>query len=152
MHRIFPTFLSGKAAVALLLLRLVVGGAFVLHGWAKIQSPDGPTAWMPADMIPPPLQAVAAFSEFVGGWALLVGVFTPLAALALIGTMIGAVHFHMSNGDPFVNPGGRSWELAAVYLAANILFLFVGPGKLSVDSVLFDRKAPSPPPPPPLVK
>ncbi len=142
MHRFFPTFVSGKAAVGLLLVRLVMGAAFVLHGWGKIQGEAGPTAWM-GDKIPPALQATAAFSEFVGGWAILVGVFTPLAALALIGTMIGALRHHiLITGDPFVNPGGPSWELAAIYLAASVLILLVGPGVLSIDAILFSRRSP----------
>lgn len=145
MRFLFPPFLSGKAAVGLLLLRLVVGAAFVLHGWPKIQHPDGPTGWMgPNPEVPAALLAVAAFSEFVGGFALIVGVFTPLASLALMGVIIGALRHHLMAHDPFVNPGGASYELAAVYLAANVLLLFVGPGVLSVDAALFGRRPPKP--------
>src|SRR5688572_15720240 len=37
MRKIFPTFIGGWGASALLLIRLVMGLAFVLHGWPKIQ-------------------------------------------------------------------------------------------------------------------
>ena len=40
MGRLYPEFLGGPRAVALLFLRLVAGTAFVLHGWPKIQHAD----------------------------------------------------------------------------------------------------------------
>jgi putative oxidoreductase len=142
MHRIFPPFLSGKAAVGLLAVRLVVGAAFVLHGWPKIQSPGGPTGWMGPDApVPGFLQAAAAFSEFGGGLALVLGVLTPLASLGLIATMTGALHHHITSGDPFINlKGGPSWELAGVYFAVSLMFLLVGPGRISIDALLFERR------------
>ena len=138
MRYLFPPFLSGRAAVGLLAVRLVVGVAFVLHGWGKIQSPGGPTGWMgPEATIPGPLLAIAAFSEFLGGAALVAGLLTPLASLALVGTMIGAVHHHVHSEHSFVNPSGPSYELAAAYLAANFLLLMAGPGLISLDALLF---------------
>lgn len=44
---------------------------------------------------------------------------------------------HVPQGHPFVSQGGPSWELAAVYLTCSILFLFLGPGWISADAVLF---------------
>jgi putative oxidoreductase len=53
---------------------------------------------------------------------------------------IGMVH--VPKGDPFVGQGGASWELAAVYLACGILFLLLGPGRISLDALLFGRRNP----------
>ena len=36
LQSVYPTFVRGRGAVGLLILRLVVGAAFVLHGWYKI--------------------------------------------------------------------------------------------------------------------
>ena len=44
---------------------------------------------------------------------------------------------HIPKGDPFVNPAGRSFELAAVYLACAVLWLLLGPGRISLDALLF---------------
>jgi putative oxidoreductase len=37
--------------------------------------------------------------------------------------------------------GGRSWELAGVYLCVAVLLLLAGPGRFSVDRVVFGEKA-----------
>jgi len=130
------------ASIGLLLLRLVVGSAFVLHGWPKIQAPF---SWMPPQMgsVPGILQAVAALSEFGGGIALVLGLLTRPAALALAATMaVAACMVHIASGDPFVHPtGGRSWELAAVYFTCAVLLLITGPGRLSLDALLFGRRS-----------
>ena len=53
--------------------------------------------------VPPILQALAAWSEFGGGLALILGVLTPLAALSIAGTMAGAIWLvHFPRADPFV--------------------------------------------------
>src|SRR5207245_5587211 len=89
---LYPPFLRGRGAVGLLVLRLVTGAAFILHGWPKIQNAFH---WMdPADgpaPVPGFLQALAALSEFGGGIALILGFLTPLAALGIACTMITAI-------------------------------------------------------------
>jgi len=129
-----------NASLALLLLRLLFGIAFVLHGWGKIQAPFN---WMPPDApVPGILQFLAAFSEFGGGIAIILGLLTSLAALGLAFTMAVAAGMHMFvMKDPFVNTtGGSSYELAAIYFAISILFIVIGPGKFSVDRYLFKHR------------
>lgn len=126
---------SKQVSFGLLVLRLVCGLAFVLHGWGKIQNPFG---WMGPDAaIPPFFQMLAAVSEFGGGLAWILGLLTPLASLGIGCTMTVAVHTHMIvKGDPFVGYGS-SYELAAVYLAVAILLLCAGPGIFSLDKKIF---------------
>jgi putative oxidoreductase len=142
MRWLYPHWVGGRGALGLLVLRLVTGAAFMLHGWPKIQNA---TTWMgPEAPVPGALQAAAAASEFGGGALLILGLLTPLAALGLMGTMIGALGMvHIPKGDPFVGmPGQSSAEPAAGYLAIAFMFLMVGPGTFSVDALWARRPAP----------
>lgn len=124
----------------LLLIRLVVGLAFLQHGWGKMQHP---MAWMgPDSPVPGFLQFLAAFSEFGGAIAWTLGLLTRLGALGIFFTMAVAVCMHgFVLGNPFVNAtGGRSYELAAVYLLVALLLLIAGPGRISLDRMAFGKK------------
>lgn len=127
-------------SAGLLPLRLVMGAAFVLHGWAKMQDPFG---WMgPEADVPGFLQSVAAVSELAGGMALIAGLLTRLASLGIAGVMVGALHLvHIPQGHPFVSAGGPSYELPAIYLACAVLFLLLGPGRVSLDALLFRKRS-----------
>jgi putative oxidoreductase len=123
--------------LALLILRVVAGLAFMLHGWGKIQNPFG---WMGPDAFAPGIfQALAALSEFGGGLAWILGLLTPLASLGIASTMAVAFWFHaIVRGDPFVSmTGGPSFELAAVYFCIAVLLIAIGPGRASLDCRLF---------------
>jgi putative oxidoreductase len=128
-----------RGSIAVLLLRLVSGVAFVFHGWPKIQNP---MHWLDKAPNPPPgfLQAMAAVAEFGGGIGLLLGLLTPLCAMGIACTMAYAVFHHVRSGDPFVSKGGASYELAALYLTIAIAILLIGPGRYSVDQRLLGRR------------
>ncbi len=135
-----PTPQQPLASAALLLLRLIVGSAFIIHGAGKIQHPFH---WMgPEATVPSFFQFLAAISEFGGGIAWIFGLLTPLASFGIACTMTVAVHMHlMIRHDSFVNPtGGLSYEPALVYLGIAILMMTVGPGKFSLDAKLFGER------------
>jgi putative oxidoreductase len=92
--------------------------------------------------VPGILQALAALSEFGGGIALILGLLTPIAMIGLICTMLTAIFtVHLKAGDPFVaRGGGRSWELAGLYLGAALMVLLAGPGRFSLDALLFGKR------------
>jgi putative oxidoreductase len=135
-----PNTLPNCISAALVLLRVVVGLAFIMHGWGKIQNPF---AWMPPEApVPGFLQMLAAVSEFGGGIALILGLLTSLALLGMMITMAVAVTMHaFVMGDPFVNPmGGSSYELALVYFSIFAVLMATGPGKFSADAKIFGMK------------
>ena len=128
------------ASAVLFALRLVVGTAFIIHGWQKVQTPF---SWMgPQSSVPGLFQFLAALSEFSGGIAWIIGLLTPLAALGIGCTMTVAVYLHaIVLHDPFVNlTGGRSFELASAYLCIAVLLLVLGPGRFSLDAKVFGER------------
>ena len=136
----YPKAYSNSISTALIILRIIMGTAFVLHGSGKIQHPLG---WMPPESgIPGFFQFLAAISEFVGGLFLIVGLLTPLAALGIFFTMSVAVFFHgFVRHDPFVSQtGGAAFELPLLYWAVAILFIMAGPGSYSLDAQIFKKK------------
>ncbi|MGV3724275.1 MAG: DoxX family protein [Actinomycetota bacterium] len=137
MMRSFYTYDTGRMGVALLLIRAVVGTAFVLHGLPKVANP---AAFAGQLGLPVWLATVAAWTEVIGGGLLVLGLLTPITALFLTAQMVGALAIvHLPKGDPFVSSGGASFELAAVYLAISIAFLLVGPGAYSLDALIARR-------------
>ncbi|WP_440707863.1 DoxX family protein [Herbiconiux sp. YIM B11900] len=124
----------------LLVLRLVVGGAFVGHGIQKLSTGlgghglDGTTQMMQnLEMHPAKPNALAAgIAEAGGGAALALGLATPVAATGLVATMVTAISkVHAKNG-PW-NAGG-GYEYNAVLIAAVTAIASAGPGRASVDA------------------
>jgi putative oxidoreductase len=128
-----------RGSIAVLLLRVIAGVAFMFHGWGKIQDPFH---WLDKAPNAPPgfLQALAALAEFGGGLGLLLGLITPICAIGILCTMAYAAYTHISRGDPFVSKGGGSYELALVYLVIACAILLLGPGRYSVDYKLLGAK------------
>ena len=128
--------------IALLVLRLVLGGVFVAHGAQKLfGSFGGPgiegTAGFHEQLgIKPakPMAILAGLAEFVGGMLVAAGFLTPLAALALIVVMIVAiVKVHLKNGF-FAASGGYDFNL--VLIAVAVALILVGSGAYSIDAAL----------------
>ncbi|WP_345951898.1 MULTISPECIES: DoxX family protein [unclassified Mucilaginibacter] len=142
MKKFFATYnFATPVDVALLLVRLVCGYAFILHGWGKIQHP---MSWMgPQSFIPPIFQALAAIAEFAGGIALIVGFLTRLAGVGLLVTMGVAVYTHaFVFNDPFVNfKGGSSYEPASIFFCIAVMLLAAGAGRFSLDKLIFGDRA-----------
>jgi putative oxidoreductase len=126
--------------IVLLVLRVVMGIAFMMHGTFKIQNP---LHWMGSQASTPAVfQLLAAVSEFGGGFALIIGLVTRLSALGIFCTMAVAVYFQrFLYGQPFIsNSGGMSYELASVFLCTSLLFVINGPGRFSLDRALFGSR------------
>jgi putative oxidoreductase len=125
-----------------LIARILIGGLFVGHGtqkwfgWFGGPGLDGASQFMHSlGLRPARRNAVAASAtEAVGGAMLIAGALTPLAAAALIGTMITAIRtVHLKNG-PWAANGGYEYNLALI--AVLLALVDGGPGELSVDGAL----------------
>lgn len=133
----FPASANARLALALLILRLFVGIAFIQHGSGKLMHPSEFAAEFG---IPVWLALATMFTQLAGGILLILGALTPFAALGIAGTMVAATTFLISRGEPFINPAGHSWENSAFYLAASICLALSGAGSWSLDAWLFSAK------------
>jgi len=138
---LLPPFHGVLESWALLSLRVIWGIVLVAYGLPMLKNPFH---WM--DMAEPSgfpgiLQALGALSVFGGGLAIISGFLTPLASLGLAFSMGVALVIHIANGKPFMkekpDDPGVTYEASLVYLAIAIMFIFVGPGRLSLDYLLF---------------
>lgn len=128
------------ADTMLMLLRIVAGMSFAFYGSFKIVHP---LDWMgPDSAFPAFFQLLAAISEFCGGIAWVIGFLTPIASLGIFCTMAVATYVHLiMNGDPFVSfTGGGSYDHALLFLVISLVFLVLGPGRFSVDRLVFRKK------------
>lgn len=127
---------SGESNLAYLLLRVFFGFAFITHGYGKVFNRFGQfCGYIEKLNIPMPVisAALAAGSEFFGGVLLIIGLCTRISAFMIGSTMFIAA-FVAHGGAPFVER-----ELAFIYLFCAILFLFKGPGRYSVDSIIMKK-------------
>ena len=125
------TNLTKYSDFGLLLMRVGLGITMMMHGFPKLTGGAGMWHDIGSGLglpVPVAFGFMAAISEFIGGLMLIGGVFFRVALILLIGTMAGAVFYHVKAGDGF-NGYSHALELLIVFLG----LLFVGPGKYRVD-------------------
>jgi putative oxidoreductase len=125
------SFLDRVQPLGFFILRVVLGVIMVVHGYHKVFGGLHHHAQFVASLgMPAWLGYVSAFTEFLGGIALIAGVLTRFAAFAVCIDMciaIAKVHWH--NG--LTGPGGFEFPLSLAAIA--FALIFTGAGPISVD-------------------
>ena len=146
MNLIFGRFVAGRAALGLLIFRLLFGLGIALHGCQKVLSSGGAFGWADPGLrfrITPFFQGLATLAELGGGVATMLGFLTPLAALGILVTMSFAIvrfHWGVNHAHYVAVRPGPDYEAAAHYFIYAFVLLFTGPGTLSVDCLLFGQR------------
>ena len=126
----FASLLAVWSPRILSVLRIVVAALYVQHGMAKLF--HVPHVAMFDDVQLMSLLGLAGVIEVVGGFLVLIGLFTRAAAFVLSGEM--AVAYFMAHAPqgplPLLNEG----ELAVVYCFVFLYFAVAGGGAWSVDA------------------
>ena len=126
--------------LGLLFLRIGVGFIFIKHGSEKILSIET-WHWLGSQManlgitfMPPLWGFIAAYTEFIGGICLVLGLGTRIVSLLLSCVMFVAFMHHYAKGDSW---GHYSSPLS--FLAVFLGIALTGPGRYSLDHYLFER-------------
>jgi uncharacterized membrane protein YphA (DoxX/SURF4 family) len=127
LQRTFSGFPTGYPGLALLLLRLVVGGSASSQAWLLITANHGAVN----------TSVVVALLAFVTSLALVIGFMTPIAsALLSAGGLLLTVDSSIPGHVPLFESGLARLEFIAISAA----LISLGPGALSLDARLYGRR------------
>ncbi|WP_331750262.1 MULTISPECIES: DoxX family protein [unclassified Streptomyces] len=126
--------------IGLLTIRVVLGltlaahGAQKLFGWFEGGGIEGTGQFFAQSGYPAgeTMAVIAGLSEVLGGLGLMLGLLTPLAGAAVVGTMINATAVKWGGG--FFAPQGVEYEVLLLAGAAGLAL--TGPGRLAADRFL----------------
>jgi putative oxidoreductase len=127
--------------LGILLVRVLFGAAIAAHGAQKLfgwfggYGIKGTGGFFETIGFRPgtTFAALAGLSEFGGGVLLILGLFTPLGAAAVVSTMIVALFSVHLKGGFFATNNGI--EMPFLYAAAAIGLAFTGGGAFSLDAI-----------------
>jgi putative oxidoreductase len=128
--------------LGLLVLRVLVGVTFALHGCQKLfgwfggGGFDGTAGWFASLGFGDGrlAAALAGARELIGGLGLATGTLTPLAATAMVGTMTTAAL--VNNAEHGFWSAAKGWELNGYLIVVAVAVAITGPGRWSVDRLL----------------
>ncbi|MGC1240820.1 MAG: DoxX family membrane protein [Chryseosolibacter sp.] len=117
------------------LVRIMVGVMLVFHGWQLFETSDmkGYADLLSNISIPFPeaMAYTGKLIELIGGLLLVLGLLTSLVTTSLFLTFI-FITFVIGEGDIFTGN-----QLPFMFAMFSLLFFFTGPGRFSIDYILF---------------
>ncbi|GIP23732.1 DoxX family protein [Paenibacillus sp. J22TS3] len=129
-------------ALGILVIRIVVGLLFVGHGAQKLfgwfggYGIKGTAGWMESIGMKPgvAMAVLGGLMELIGGVLLAAGLFTPVAAVLIVLTMLGAIaKVHGKNG---IWATANGYEYPLVLIAVVIGIALTGAGDYSLDALI----------------
>ena len=141
-NRIMYDTSPGLMSLALLLGRLTIGILLFMAGSGKLFGWFGgfglePTLQGYGKMgISVPFAYLSIFAEFIGGFLLIIGLFTRPASFAILINMIVATIIVLPSG--FMGPTGA--QTPFIFLIIDLIILLSGPKAYSIDMLLFGEK------------
>lgn len=144
VNGISATIFERSGPYLLLLIRLVVGYAMFRNGYGKLTDLKS-TEYFFGEIIGLPAPGfhavIVGLAEAAGGLLLMAGLLTRASALMIAGVMLVALlsyKVHRAElGMIFEAPFKTVASAPMPYLISYLLFGIIGPGKLSVDHIVF---------------
>ena len=113
-------------------IRAAVVVIFIVHGFSKFGNP-GFGDCISSLGIPAEMQIPIALAEFIPGILLIIGVLTRISASLISIVMLGAI-FLVKGASSLI--GDYGYELDLILLAACLVVIVAGPGRVSLSYVL----------------
>ena len=132
---------SRTAPYAALLLRLSLGVLFLAHAGLKffVFTPAGTAKFFDSVGWPPALAYLTIAVEVLGGIALILGLWTRIAAIVVLPILLGAIFtVHGAAGFFFTNPHG-GWEYPAFWAMTLVVQSLLGGGVVALSGVKAPR-------------
>ncbi len=118
-------------------IRAAIAVIFIVNASGKFN--PGFAEWLVSNGIPAEMQIPIALAELVSGTFLLVGVLSRISASLLSIIMLGAI-FHVKGASNLTGEGG--YQIDLILLAACLVIIVIGPGRVSISHVA--KKIPRP--------
>ncbi|MBU8878479.1 DoxX family protein [Bacillus sp. FJAT-29790] len=130
--------MTNKFEVSTLILRVVLGISFFIHGLAKFQGGiENIVGWFDSIGLPGFLAYGVALIEVVGGIALVIGLGSRIAAGLIALVMIGAI-IKVKLSISFLGNGQMAgYELDLAFLAMAIAIAINGSRMFAIDQLFF---------------
>ncbi|MFG0214461.1 DoxX family protein [Brevibacillus porteri] len=134
--------MSNRFEWSALILRVIAGLTFAIHGVVKFQMGLENVAGFFGTMgLPAFIAYLVAFLEVVGGIALILGLGTRVFAGALSVVMIGAIFTAKLAAGFLGGEGGAGYELDLALLAMLVALGISGSSKFALDAILFGKSS-----------
>jgi len=131
-------FISKIQEEGIALIRVFTGFFMVYHGW-EIFEPEKMKAYLEWDQFKTVssswLPYAGKAAELIGGFFLMIGLFTRIAALVIAGTML---YISLFLGK------GKIWyedQHPFLFVLLALVFFFAGAGRYSLDFLLFTKRS-----------
>lgn len=113
--------------------RLALGSILLSHGLLKVLvfTLPGTVGYFESLGLPPIAAYLTIFGELAGGTAILLGLYSRLAAILSIPILAGAAFVHLANGWVFSNQGG-GWEFPVLLVVLAIAVALQGNGSYAL--------------------
>lgn len=108
-------------------IRAAIGVIFILHGTGKFN--PGFVGFLTDIGLPAEMQIPIALAETIPGILLIIGILSRISSSLLSIIMLGAI-FYVKGAASITGDGGIEFEL--ILLAANLVIIVAGPGRISV--------------------
>jgi uncharacterized membrane protein YphA (DoxX/SURF4 family) len=134
----FPS-LKQQSDWVILIVRLILAGAFIYHGYQKWPLwsgvPEGMPQWLGVTF------QILSVLEPLAGLALLVGFMAEWAALVTGLIMVGAISFKVFMLQvPYAASNGTGWEFDLALFGLSLVMMMHGAGSMALDASMMPKK------------